>query len=79
MPRQRRLRRPKRTELPRLMLALGYRNERAMLEEWYERSGLSIRRIGELLGRSYTDVKYRLRINGIPLRGRGGPNHQSPA
>ena len=55
---------------------LGYRNEREMLDDLYVRTGLSIRQVAAQLGRSYTDTKYRLTINGFGLRGRGGPNNR---
>ncbi len=53
----------------------GYRNEAEMLNDLYERNGLSVRRIAEMLQSEYSNVLYRLKKHGIMLRGRGGPNH----
>lgn len=53
----------------------GYNSEREMLEDLYEKSGISIRALGIVLGKPYATVKYRLEMHGFRLRSRGGPNH----
>lgn len=60
----------------RCVIKFGYPHEAEMLRDLYERNGLSIRQIAAMLNQKYSNVKYRLRGHGIPLRERGGPNHR---
>lgn len=62
----------------KIVRRMGYRNEREMFDDLYDRGGLSIREIASRIGRSYTAIKYRLTVNGFGLRDRGGPNRRKP-
>ena len=55
--------------------ASGYVDEADMLRTLYLTKGLSVRNIAKVIGFSYKATHDRIARYGIPLRGRGGPNH----
>lgn len=59
-----------------IVQALGYENERAMLEDCYVAQGMSIADLAHRLGYSRGIVIAHLEAAGIKLRGRGGPNRK---
>lgn len=63
----------------KLARKLGYRSERELLIDLYERSRISIRLLASILKRSYSGARGRLQAQHIPLRERGGPNRRAEA
>jgi DNA-binding transcriptional ArsR family regulator len=59
-----------------IVQALGYDNEKAMLEDFYEAQGMSIGELAERIGYSRGIIIHHLIAAGIKLRGRGGPNRK---
>ncbi len=55
-----------------LMVAEGYPNDYAMLEDMYSRRGMTLEEIGQVLGVNKYTVRSRLVALGIKIRGRGG-------
>lgn len=55
--------------------ALGYENEKEMLQDLYEVNGFTIKEIARMLGFSFFNVRKRAMSWGIRMRTRGGPNN----
>lgn len=55
--------------------ALGYADEREMLVDLYEKQELGVDVIAKTLGFSKNNVRRRLSMHGIKVRGRGGANN----
>lgn len=59
-----------------LARSIGYRDERDMLEDMYERERMPISEIASRLGAGTATINRRLNLLGIAKRTRGGPNNE---
>jgi hypothetical protein len=55
---------------------LGFSSEEEMLKHLYIMQEFSLSQLRNILGYSTWAIRRRLIINGIPLRGKGGPNNR---
>lgn len=55
---------------------VGFNDRRAMLDDWYNNQGFSLREIGKIL-KVHTNTVHRMMIQeNIPRRGTGGPHNK---